>query len=150
MPFLGQWEREEGGGGVGVATVQGFHCSTLRPQQYGGRQEAYILLQGPWWVHITLHRLVDTVQSQHWSLLSLLQVFIMCLTQPLPGLSACLKARENLWSGFRGKSRTTAVCQWWLQLVQVFQQKLFLEFKVLFLINASCLPSTNLTYFIFV
>lgn len=73
----------------------------------------------------------------------------MCLTQPLLGLSACLKARENLWSGFRGTSRTKKVCQWWLQLVQVFQKNRFLEFKVLFLIYVSCLPSTNITEFIF-
>lgn len=44
-------------------------------------------------------------------LLSLLQVSIMCLTQPLLGLSVCLRARGNFWSDFRGRSWTKKVCQ---------------------------------------
>lgn len=66
--------------------------------------------------------------NQRWHFPLFLQVFIMCLTRLLVGLSACLRARENLWSGFRGRSRTTKVCQWWLQLVQVFQKKPYVFF----------------------
>lgn len=85
--------------------------------------------------------MVDTGEhSQRWSLASLLQVFIMCLTRPTVGLSACLRARENLWSVFRGRSRTKQVCQWWLRLVQVFQKKPYVEFIILNLCQfCSCL-----------
>lgn len=130
---LDWWGREEGGGGFSVSTVQGLTCSTLWPQQYWGRQKAEILPQRPRWMEIlpSSHRMVDTGEhNQRWHLPLLLQVFIMCLTRPLVEPSACLRARENLWSGFRGRSRTTKVCQWWLQLVQVFQKKPYVDFNL--------------------
>lgn len=127
--------------------LQHAMSSVVRRQAGGSHPSSKALVSAD----VTLHRPVDTGKfswNSHWSLLSLLQVFIMCLTQPLLGLSACLRARKNLWSGFRGRSRTTKVYQWWLQLVQVFQKKLFLKCKVLFFMSVVFCLQTSVSSFL--
>lgn len=133
MRFLGQWEREEGGGGVGFTTVQGLPCSTLWPQQYRGGQEAHILLQRPWWVqtsHYTdwltltnettlkiavfvagVHHVFDTTFTRTFSLLESQREFVERFQR---------KEQDN-----KSLPMMTSACP------GIPKIKLFLEFKVL-------------------
>lgn len=129
--FPVQWDRAEGGGGVGVAPVQSLTRSTLWHQQHWCRQEAHIFLQRPWWAEkkpsyffsrIKLETKLGGLNAHLWRLSSLLQGFTMCLTRALVGPSACWRARESLWSVSRGRSRTAKLSPWWHQLVQVYRE----------------------------